>query len=451
MRPVLGENAVSTEVLKSSSRIIGDVEDRVSSVIQAETTLSPHLNSNGAATEQESSKGSDIGAASDQNSALEATAERESYYAESREQRANHILIDNKNDSVWPELRTSSNSLIKNGDEIIMKDVEENGLHSKLSNYLAGTATFIAEKQERLKKEYMELHEKWLANCSRLDCILKSGVSEELVIVTGRATRRSVVTSDAVRSDLEMERIIASLGNEDLTDPNQLAVRNVATIPDMISVINGVVEVTVDNTSVRVNNPEEFYDSRSGFIDWTEEEERIFYEKYSEYPKQFATIASFLAHKTTAQCVLYYYIYKKRLVDFRKAANMGVNKKRRGGRPGKQKSNALLADIQSRDEEKPRRGRRKGTTLISGDSPSEGAKGPGKRSASIAAAAAILDSAEATAEEEGESKSKRRKSIHWAKLLASEQDAEDNASAVSTKDIGRTPPRLTFIIIFIGY
>ena len=59
--------------------------------------------------------------------------------------------------------------------------------------------------------------------------------------------------------------------------------------------------------------------------------------------------------------MLYYYIHKKRLIDFRSAANSAANK-RKGTRKGrKRKGNALLADIEQTDSQRPAgRGRRRG-------------------------------------------------------------------------------------------
>ena len=44
---------------------------------------------------------------------------------------------------------------------------------------------------------------------------------------------------------------------------------------------------------------------------WTQEERDIFIEKYMEFPKQFRQIASFLEHRTTGDCIKYYYRFQK--------------------------------------------------------------------------------------------------------------------------------------------
>ncbi|EGN92893.1 hypothetical protein SERLA73DRAFT_116748, partial [Serpula lacrymans var. lacrymans S7.3] len=212
-----------------------------------------------------------------------------------------------------------------------------------------------ADKAQKLREEYMVLHERWLAHCARLDnAHNKNGSLEESVVASGRSTRRSAaILGDAVRSDLEMEQIIASLGVEELTDPNHLAIKNVAKIPDMISVTDGSVSCLYDDTNGLVDEPMEFYNSQLGIEDWTDEEKAIFNTKFAAHPKQFGLVADHLPNKTAAQCITYYYLHKKARVDFRKVVTQyGPGKRRKGGkRTDKRKGNALLADIRQHDAE----------------------------------------------------------------------------------------------------
>ncbi|KAG6811408.1 hypothetical protein H0H92_007602 [Tricholoma furcatifolium] len=210
----------------------------------------------------------------------------------------------------------------------------------------------LTEKAELLKREYLALHERWLAHCAVLDGENKPAVEPEIVQPSGRTTRRSIANlGDAVRSDLEMEQIIASLGNDDATDPNYLSLRNLATIPDMISVTHGHVDYTFDDTNHYVENPSRYYGPLTGIDDWTVEEKAIFLDKFAAYPKQFGMIAEYLPNKTASQCVDYYYLHKKKIINFRKVVSQYAPNKRKRGRTGKKKSNALLADIRQHDAE----------------------------------------------------------------------------------------------------
>ncbi|KAG0704921.1 hypothetical protein DFH29DRAFT_909244 [Suillus ampliporus] len=234
-------------------------------------------------------------------------------------------------------------------------DLHSQPIRTSLSAHFQGRETVLQEKQRKLREEYLELHQQWIAQCARLDNVSKGGLAEESMLPSagGRSTRRSAaVLGDAVRSDLEMEQIIANLGMEELTDPSYLAIKNVAKIPDMVSVTHSCGPYYYDDMNNLVDEPAEFYGSSSALDLWTEEERLVFKEKYAAHPKQFGLISQYLPNKTAAQCVTYYYLHKPH-VDFRKAiAQYGAGRRRRNGRgANKQKGNALLADIRRHDDE----------------------------------------------------------------------------------------------------
>lgn len=229
-------------------------------------------------------------------------------------------------------------------------------MRKALSAHFQEQETTLQAKHRKLREEYLELHQQWIVQCARLDNASKGGLPEESLPPSagGRSTRRSAaVLGDAVRSDLEMEQIIANLGMEELTDPSYLAIKNVAKIPDMIAVSDGYGPYSYDDTNNIVDDPAEFYSASSGLDLWTEEERNVFREKYAAHPKQFGLIAQHLPNKTAAQCVTYYYLHKKQHVDFRKAIiQYGAGRRRRNGKGSrKQKGNALLADIRRHDDE----------------------------------------------------------------------------------------------------
>ena len=222
-----------------------------------------------------------------------------------------------------------------------------------LQSLFAQRQASLTVKVQKLKDEYLSLHDRWMIHCAKLDESAKALALEEAAANAGRTTRRSAAMGDAVRTDLEMEQIIASCGNEELTDANHLAARNAATIPDMIAVTKGSVDYLYDDTNNVVEDLPNFYTPNTGLEAWTDEEKETFLEKYALYPKQFGIIADFLPNKTAAECVTYYYLHKKTLIDFRKvlARNTTGKRKRGGGRGGKKKGNALLEDIRKHDAE----------------------------------------------------------------------------------------------------
>ena len=222
-------------------------------------------------------------------------------------------------------------------------------LRPSLVNFISQRRMLVDDKIRHLREDYVNIQEKWRNHCHKLDEQTKPSILKGETLPIGRATRRTVNLGDTVRSDLEMEQILASLESSDLSDPHYLSQHNLATIPDMISVKNGKVDYLFDDTCHRVENPTEYYASEADIHDWTEEEKKIFLDKYAAFPKQFGIIANCLPNKTSSQCVDYYYLHKKGLIDFRKVVSKFSSKRRRGA--GKRKGNALLTDIQKHDEE----------------------------------------------------------------------------------------------------
>ncbi|KXN90299.1 Nuclear receptor corepressor 1 [Leucoagaricus sp. SymC.cos] len=223
-------------------------------------------------------------------------------------------------------------------------------LKPSLVEFFSRRQALINDKIQQLKQDYVQLQEKWQRHCRLLNEQAKPSLLEGESMPIGRTTRRTANLGDAVRSDLEMEQILASLENNDAMDPHYLSQHNLATIPDMISVKNGQIDYLYDDTSHRVENPVDYYAPHTGIHDWTEEEKKVFLDKYAAYPKQFGIIADYLPNKTSSQCVDYYYLHKKNSIDFRKVVSkFGPKRRRRGA--GKRKGNALLTDIQKHDEE----------------------------------------------------------------------------------------------------
>ncbi|KAF8155607.1 hypothetical protein B0H34DRAFT_789745 [Crassisporium funariophilum] len=280
-----------------------------------------------------------------------------------------------------------------------------------LAMFFEQRQAMISDKITRLREEYLSLHERWVLSCTALNEQQKTLASEHEMQHTGRTTRRTTAITDAVRSDFEMEQIIASLGNDDATDPNHLSMRNLAKIPDMISVTNGKVDYVFDDTSHLVDNPSEYFAPHTGIHDWTEMEKQVFIGKFAEYPKQFGIIADFLPNKTASQCVDFYYLHKKQHIDFRKVVSQFAPNKRRRRGMGKKKGNGLLADIALHDAE-VHRGSGSASPSVVGRAP-RGRKtmGAPKVTASAARRNAVQfeDTPTSTPTPEPESRPRRRK------------------------------------------
>ena len=66
------------------------------------------------------------------------------------------------------------------------------------------------------------------------------------------------------------------------------------------------------NTNGLIRDLEQFEIERKEKIIWSEKEKNIFAEKFAQYPKWFEKIASYLEVKTGSDCVVFYYLNKKK-------------------------------------------------------------------------------------------------------------------------------------------
>ncbi|KAJ3548047.1 hypothetical protein NM688_g5342 [Phlebia brevispora] len=354
---------------------------------------------------------------------------------QTQEERVDPILQDNlsKVERLPTPEPTSPEAVVQEvGSPSRTKQREETFFSHKpsLEVRFAQRQTDLNEKVHYLKEQYLELHERWLVQCGKLDEVARQIALQEAAATAGRTTRRSAASmGDAVRSDLEMEQIIASLGNEELTDANHLGARNAAKIPDMITVTSGEVEYLYDDTNNEVENPSEFYVPHTHAEDWTDEEITTLVEKFAEFPKQFGIIADFLPNKTAAECVAFYYLHKHKHIDFRKVvARRAASKRRRGGR--KQKSNALLTDIMKHDDEvhaSSGSGKRRRTVPLPGE-PRKGRRNAHDKQ---------TPTATPTPEPDGDTRKRKRRTTTKA-AVAAEQDEGNDDGDVDPKPAKRT-------------
>ncbi|CAE6464785.1 unnamed protein product [Rhizoctonia solani] len=228
---------------------------------------------------------------------------------------------------------------------------------------------YVENKVGELEEQYLTLHDAWVRNCAKLDLVAEQrrvkdaeaaaaaaqNVVSEPVSTQTRSTRRNPVVNtgvmaDAVHSDMEMEKVMNTMRDAAAVDPDILARPNLAKIPDMISVIEPeMMRLTFDDENGQVDNPLEFYDFRGRAAEqWTPEERAIFIEHHRVHNKRFEKISEHLPHKTTSQCVQYYYLMKK-VPSFRAQVKRG--QRRRLGRGGHQgKASALMADIEKEED-----------------------------------------------------------------------------------------------------
>lgn len=371
---------------------------------------------------------------------------------QTRDERVAPILMENLSVAAPPEEYTTTKTQHQ-----LIEEVSTQRLHHSTDDpFLAAKSwlyarfdrrrTALIAKKERLQLEYQTIHKRWRRHCASLNEQAKPVESDNNVPVSGRTTRRSAASlGDTVRSDLEMEQIIASLGYDEATDPTQLSSRNLAVIPDMISV-TGRTQYAFDDTNHLVENPSEYYAPCTGIHDWTEPEKELFLDKYAAFPKQFGLIADFLPNKTTSQCVDYYYLHKKKLIDFRRVVSQFAPNKRRRRGTGKQKGNGLLSDIRQHDAEVNR---------DSDDSPSfAGRPTRGRRVTSEARKPSVRRNAfhlegttTGTPTPEPEARPKRRRAAVTNRSVLFQDDLDDDTDGEPKKKKRGRKPKSAAIVV----
>jgi len=224
-------------------------------------------------------------------------------------------------------------------------------MQPRLHERLALDMATLEKKNAALMEEYKSCYESWVLHRQRLERLEAVRARKQGLLggdeASNRLGRRGAISlGDAARSDLELDQIMASLVNEDLTNPEILSRKNIAIIPDMLAVTDPrFLEFQYDDRNGLLLDPETFTQELHDAGVWTSEEEQLFVQAYLSSPKQFGRIAAQIPHKTAEQCVLYYYIHKKEINFKGLMSKQGPRKGRRGGRRAKAKGNALLKDL----------------------------------------------------------------------------------------------------------
>ena len=114
--------------------------------------------------------------------------------------------------------------------------------------------------------------------------------------------------SRSIRSDAELEEISNNLKEYEASQQQKKLLAIDA--PQLLSTYDR--RLRFINTNGLIRDVEQFEIVRKTAIIWTEEEKRIFREKYNQSPKDFGRIAAALERKSCSDCVLFYYQNKKK-------------------------------------------------------------------------------------------------------------------------------------------
>lgn len=225
------------------------------------------------------------------------------------------------------------------------------------------------EKEISLKRKYRELWEPWYEKCQDMDkdaTRKKKGASEPAEMGTspvltaviapetvGRRAGRNA-PSDVVRSEAEMEQVLKGLAEEEQqkaadTKAKDQSARE-ADIPDMIIDPSEMLIFRDTNRLLRTNEDVLAlfqYDVPADA--WGPMEQKIFCERYAQFPKQWGKIAQEIKGRDFKACILHYYMTKK-TCNYKELVR-GPGK--RGARKGRRKQassqrtrqSALIADL----------------------------------------------------------------------------------------------------------
>eukprot|EP00794_Sanderia_malayensis_P014047 gene14047-15508_t len=195
----------------------------------------------------------------------------------------------------------------------------------KLVNFLRNKKLAIFRAEETMKQQLMKQKELWLKKLEKIENNVKRRAKltkvrafyerefpeikrqrEQQERMTRLGSRSS--WGAFARSEAEFEEIIDNLTELEATEKHmhQLAVHP----PNLLHKFER--RVQYGNTNGLIKDVEAFEKSRKIGNVWTGEERRKFKEKFTQHPKDFGKIATFLPKKCVSDCVLYYYQNKKR-------------------------------------------------------------------------------------------------------------------------------------------
>lgn len=201
-----------------------------------------------------------------------------------------------------------------------------------------------------LREEYESLHASWLRKIQKLEkakakknaqgansaaeptAAIQPAWTGEHASITGRATRRSGIRSDVVRTEAEWQNALVMLGIGEDKDAHILS--RCAKDPPMIIDPKEREQASIRSTNHLVHDPVQELADFNGALDlrWSEEERDIFRLKLVQYGKDFNRISSFLPQKNVQDCVQYFYRKKismrfKQLIRQSNSSGRGRRKK----------------------------------------------------------------------------------------------------------------------------
>lgn len=174
--------------------------------------------------------------------------------------------------------------------------------------------------ETHLKKKYENQKKMWLKRIERIDGNMKRRQRmnrarqfyekefPEIKKQREQQERFDRLGSRSIRSEAEFEEIANNLKEFEASQQHKKSLAVDA--PKLLSTYDR--RLRYINTNGRIRDLERFEKERKLTIIWTEDEKRIFREKFSQAPKDFEKISAALENKSCSDCVLFYYQNKKK-------------------------------------------------------------------------------------------------------------------------------------------
>ncbi|KAJ3395798.1 hypothetical protein HDU92_004961 [Lobulomyces angularis] len=151
-----------------------------------------------------------------------------------------------------------------------------------------------------------------------------------------RGSRRGGLnTTDAVRSEAELESVLAMLAKENIDGDNERIAKN---IPMAIDIYEKQALSYKDYNNLLPDTEGELNEYNSNaMIKWSKYEKELFLQKFLEFGKRFPKIAQYLPNKTSSDCIEYYYREKMNIGLKQLAKKHQQSQNKVGRRKGSQK------------------------------------------------------------------------------------------------------------------
>lgn len=142
--------------------------------------------------------------------------------------------------------------------------------------------------------------------------------------------RRGILPGDVVRSDYEQEQIIAEIAAKEAMEKR--IKEGGCSLPHQRGWLENQLYASHSDgfLGMRVNDSLSEEEERRDINIWSDMEKCIFLDRFLHHPKDFRKIASFLKHKTTKECIKFYYSSKK-TVPYKNALKEFIQRKNRRG------------------------------------------------------------------------------------------------------------------------